>query len=260
MRFFTRKVEIHFEKKLESFKADIRESEKELEQIRSFLVSSRRERDIAIQAKKFEAAEKMMHARKQLAEFSLLVEYMKSLNVDELLKNGDDPKLIEFINVLIKHVNIEDKLEDYKKLDKAPFNLYISEETLKIFEAYEMIMIHAATMMKIFSMPLKGKDSFINKGNMSKVVIEAAPLSKEGFEKFGDEYALHWSNYFYTEILKALRKELHGADNMEKDMESAARVALDSRNAQMKLQGALNASGISKTILKPVGNNIRDVP
>ncbi|MEL6023959.1 hypothetical protein RQM20_006975 [Citrobacter freundii] len=86
IRIFTKKVEHNFEKKLETFKADIRESEKELEQIRSFIVSARRDRDVALQAKRFEAAESMMRARKSLSEFSILVEYMKGLNIDEILK------------------------------------------------------------------------------------------------------------------------------------------------------------------------------
>ncbi|HBT4746393.1 hypothetical protein ABVM38_15775 [Klebsiella pneumoniae] len=251
VKFLTKSVEHKFEKKLETFKADIRDSEKELEQIRSFLVSSRRDRDLALQAKRFEAAEAMLRARNMLAEFSMLVLYMKRLNVDELLKRGDDPKAIEFINILIKPFNIEEKLRAYGELDKVKFNLYISDNTLKQFNAYETIMINVAMTMKMLSMPLKDKDSFLNKNTISKPVIEAAPLSKDGFEKYGDEYALHWTDYFHAEILKALRKELHGAGNMDKDTESATRLALDSRNAQLKLYSAMNETGLSKTFLKP---------
>jgi hypothetical protein len=258
MRFFTRSVEHHFEKKLEAFKAEIRDSEKELEQIRSFLVSARRDRDQVLQAKRFEAAESMMRARKTLFEFSMLVEYMKSLNVDEILKKGDDPKIIEFINIIIKPINIDEKLNSYGLFDKTSLSLYLSEETLKIFQAYEAIMINAATMMKILSMPLNKKESIIKKSNVSKVVIEAAPLSKEGFEKFGEEYALHWSGYFYDEILKALRKELHGANNMQRDTESATRMALDSRNAQLTIRSTLDNIGLSDTLLKPVGKEGED--
>lgn len=254
MRFFTRSVEHHFERKLEAFKSDIRDNEKELEQIRSFLVSARRDRDLALQAKRIEAAESMMLARKALSEFSMLVEYMKRLNTDEILKKGDDPKIIEFINLIIKPINIDEKLKSYGLFDKTLFNLYLGEETIKTFEAYEMIMINAATMMKIFSMPLNKKETIFNKSNMGKVVIEAAPLSKEGFEKFGDEYAYHWSDYFYAEILKALRKELHGTDNMEKDTKSATRLALDSRSAQLIIRKTLDSVGLSDTLLNPIVN------
>lgn len=249
-RFLTKSVEHHFDTKLEDFKAGIRSSEKELEQIRSFIASARSGRDQALQVKRFEAAESMMRARKALSEFSLLVEYMKGLNTDELLKNGDDPKIIEFINILIKPVNIDEKLAGYGLFDKTSLTLYISDNTLKLFDAYEMIMLHAATMMKIFSMPLKNKQTLINKGNIGKYVIEAAPAAKDGFEKFGDEYALHWANYFYHEILKSLRKELHGDDSMEKDTESATRLVLDSRNAQVKLRSTLENVGLSERFLK----------
>lgn len=250
-KLLTKSVEHQFEKKLETFKSDIRDSEKELEQIRAFLVSARRDRDLALQAKRFEAAESMIQARNILAEFTMLVTFMKELKIDEILKRGDDPKIIEFINTLIGTINIEEKLSVYKKLNKICFELYISDNTLKQFRAYETIMLHAAVMMKILSMPLKNKDSIIKKGNVSQPVIEAAPLSKNGFEEHGDEYALYWNDYFYAEILKALRKELHGADNMDRDTESATRLALDSRNAHLKLHSALNDAGLSDALLKP---------
>lgn len=254
IRIFTKKIEHHFEKKLETFKADIRESEKELEQIRSFIVSSRRDRDVALQVKRFEAAESMMRARKSLSEFSILVEYMKGLNIDEILKKGDDPKIIEFINALLKPLNIDEKISSYSLFDKSHLNLYLSEKTIKVFDAYEMIILHSVTMMRLLSMPLKNKDHLINKGDISKFVIEAAPTSKEGFEKFGEDYALHWANYFYNEILKSLRKELHGAENMERDTESATRLALDSRKAQLTMRSTLDAVGLSDALLKPVDN------
>lgn len=258
-KYLTKSVEHQFERKLEKFKADIRDGEKELEQIRSFLVSARRDRNLAIQAKRFEAAEAMMRARNMLAEFSILVEYMKGLKVDEILKRGDDPKIIEFINTLIAPVNIDEKLLAYRELDKVSFNLYISDTTLKQFKAYETIIIHAAMMMKMFSMPLKDKHLIVNKGNMSESVIDAAPASKDGFDKYGDEHALYWSNYFHAEILKALRKELHGADNMDSDTDSATRLALDSRYAHFKLNSALNDAGLSKTLLKPTDRENGDV-
>lgn len=254
--FLTKKIDHHFQRKLETFKSEIRGNEKELEQIRSFLVSVRKDRDQVLQAKRLEAAESMMHARNLLAEFSILVEYMKSLKTEELLKKGDDPKIIQFIELIIKPVNIDEKLSAYKSHDKTSFNLYISDDTLKLYEAYEVIMLHAATMMQLFSIPLRKKETLISRGKMSKVVIDLVPSSKDGFERYGDEYALHWSNYFYSEILKALRKELHGADNMDRDTEYATRIALDTRNAQLTIRSTLDTVGLSDTLLKPDINEI----
>lgn len=84
-KFFSKAIEHQFEKRLEAFKGELRDNEKELEQIRSFLVSAQRDHDTALQSKRFEAAEPLMRARQGLAQFSMLVEYMKILNTEVTL-------------------------------------------------------------------------------------------------------------------------------------------------------------------------------
>lgn len=100
-KFFTKSVEHHFEKKFEKFKAEIRDNEKELEQIRTFMSSARRERDSALQSKRFEAAESLLRSRQLIAEFSGLADYLKMLNIDEIIKRNPDPKIANFIKTLI---------------------------------------------------------------------------------------------------------------------------------------------------------------
>ncbi|MFJ5457324.1 hypothetical protein [Pectobacterium sp. CHL-2024] len=250
-RFFTKSVEYQFEKKFEKFKADIRYNEKELEQIRSFLVSARRERDSALQLKRFEAAEILIRARQALSEFSPIVEYVKVLNTDEIMKKGDDPKISEFIGTLIKPFNIDEKLKAYRETDRTLPGLYLSERSLKLFETYESIIFHAVMMIKILEIPLRNKSEFIKKGSLSETIIKIIPTSKEGFEKYGEGYVFYWSNYFYTEILNELRNELLGAANMTKDTDAATRLALDSRRAQIEIRSSLQESGLSETLLKP---------
>ncbi|MBA0206842.1 hypothetical protein [Pectobacterium aroidearum] len=250
-RFFTKSVEYQFEKKFEKFKADIRYNEKELEQIRSFLVSARRERDSALQLKRFEAAEILIRARQALSEFSPIVEYVKVLNTDEIMKKGDDPKISEFIGTLIKPFNIDEKLKAYRETDRTLPGLYLSERSLKLFETYESIIFHAVMMIKILEIPLRNKSEFIKKGSLSETIIKIIPTSKEGFEKYGEGYVFYWSNYFYTETLNELRNELLGAANMTKDTDAATRLALDSRRAQIEIRSSLQESGLSETLLKP---------
>ncbi|MEI7236260.1 hypothetical protein WCT82_21175 [Pectobacterium carotovorum] len=250
-RFFTKSVEYQFEKKFEKFKADIRYNEKELEQIRSFLVSARRERDSVLQLKRFEAAEILIRARQTLSEFSQIVEYVKVLNTDEIMKKGDDPKISEFISTLIKPFNIDEKIKAYKETDRTLPRLYLSERSLKLFETYESIIFHAVMMIKILEIPLRNKSELIKKGSLSDMIIEVIPSSKEGFEKYGEGYVFYWSNYFYTETLNELRNELLGAANMTRDTDAAARLALDSRRAQIEIRSSLQESGLSETLLKP---------
>lgn len=162
-KFFSKAIEHRFEKRLEAFKGELRDNEKELEQIRSFLVSARRDHDTALQAKRLNAVEALLRARDGLAQLSMLVEYMKILNIEEILKDADDPKVAEFVDVLLKPFDIDEKFKQFGTLDKTLARLYLSERSLKAFDAYQSIIMHAAMMLKLFSVPLK------NRGGMIKV-------------------------------------------------------------------------------------------
>ncbi|CQD76516.1 Uncharacterised protein [Yersinia intermedia] len=253
-RFFTKSVEYQFEKKFEKFKADIRDNEKELEQVRNFLVLARRERDSALQLKRFEAAETMMRARQTLSELAPIVEYVKNLNTDEMMKRGDDPKIAEFIDALIKPFNIDEKLKAYGEIDKTLSRLYLSDRSQKIFEAYENIVLHAVMIIKMLRIPLGNKPELIKKGSLSKIIIEMVPSSKEGIETYGEGHVFYWSNYFYVEILKELRNELLGTANMSRDTEAATRLAVDSRLAHLDIRSSLKEHGLSDTLLRPDAN------
>lgn len=210
--FLSKAIEHRFEKRLEAFKGELRNNEKELEQIRSFLVSARRDHDTALQMKRLDAAEALLKVRDSLAQLLMLVEYMKILNTEEILKDADDPKVAEFVDVLLKPFDIDEKFKQLGMLDKTLARLYLSERSLKAFDAYQSIIMHAAMMLKLFSVPLKNKGDMFRVGSLSKAVIELVPGSKEGFDKFGEGFAYHWATYFHDQILASLRHEISGVE------------------------------------------------
>lgn len=249
-KFFSKAVEHRFDKKLESFKADIRDNEKELDQIRSFLVSAQRERDSAIQSKRLEAAEILLRARHALSQLSLLVEYMKTLNGEQILKIGDDPKITEFIETLIKPLDIDEKIKLLGTIDQTIPRLYLSEKSLRLFDAYASIIFTAAMMMKLYSIPLRDKGDLINAGDLTKTVMDLVPSSKDGFDKWGERYAYYWSTYFYDEILRSLRHEVSGMDDLTRDTESVERLALDTRRAHINIRSSLEQAGLPDTLIR----------
>lgn len=249
-KFFSKAIEHQFEKRLEAFKGELRDNEKELEQIRSFLVSARRDRDSALQAKRFEAAEILMRARHGLSQFSMLVEYMKILNVEEILKSGDDPKIVDFVGILVKPFDVDEKVKQLGALDKSLPRLYLSEKSLKAYDAYESIVLSALLVMKLLSVPLRNKDGLLKKDTLTKTVVELLPNTKDDFEKFGESYAYHWATYFHDDILKSLRHEISGVDDLAKATQSAESLAIDSRRAQLKVLTTLEEAGLSKKLLK----------
>lgn len=251
-KFISKSIEHRFDKKIENFKAEIRGTEKEFEQIRAFMGSIRKERDSTLQAKRFEAAETLMRQRQFLGQCTMLVEYVKMLNIEEILKKKQDPKIAQFIKTLTDPFDIDGKLKVYGTFDRTLTDLYLSERVKKVFETYQFIILNAVMIMKILSLPsLDINPDLFKKDSLRNMVIELAPLSKEGFDQFGDSYAYHWTNYFYTEILKELRNELLGITSISKDAEAATQLALDSRRAQINLHASLEKSGLSEDLIKP---------
>ena len=249
-KFFLKTIEHSFEKRLESFKGEMRDNEKELADIRSFLVSARREHDAAFHAKRREAAEILLRARNILSQLSVLVEYMKILKIEELVKHPDNLKIVNFIDILVKPFNVEGKLKLLGEIDMMLPRLYLSEQSLRAFDAYEAIVRSAAIMMKYFSIPISDKRIPDQSGYVSKLIIELIPNSKVDFERYGDGFAYNWAAYFHDEILRLLRQEISGADNQSRAAESIECVASESRKIHFNVRSAARATGLPETLIK----------
>ncbi len=250
-KFFSKAVEHRFDKKLETFKAGIRDNEKELDEIRSFLVSGKRERDSAIQSKRLEAAETLLRARHVLSQLTMLVEYMTILNTEQILKDRNDPKISEFIDALVKPFDVDGKMKQLGAIDKTVPRLYLSDKSLRIFDAYENITLQAVMILKLLATPLSDKGKLIKAGKLSEKVIELVPSSKEGFDKWGEDYAYHWSKHFHDEILRSLRHEVAGTDDLTRDIESIEFLTMESRRAHNSVRTSLAMAGLSEELLKP---------
>ncbi len=249
-KFVSKNIDLHFEKRLEGFKAELRNNESELQHIRSALLSARRDHDNALQAKRLQAAEDMLRIRHALAQFSLLIEYMKVLDTDAMLKDGGDPKTYELVDALLKPVKVEEKLKRLGEIDQTLMRLYLSEKSLKTFETYSCIIATATMMMQTFIVRSRDKTFVIEAGYLSKIVIEQVPGSKEGFEKWGDWYAYYWATYFYNQILHDLRHEISGVDDREKELGYIENSALDARQSQEYVLSKLTAGGLSNSLIR----------
>ncbi|WP_109256357.1 hypothetical protein [Klebsiella pneumoniae] len=257
-KFLTKSIEHKFDTKLEKYKSEIREGEKEIEQIRSYISTLRTSRDSVLQSKRFESAENLIKIRKFLSGLTLAVQYMQMLNVKEIMKMGDDQRLNDFMEAITRPLDINGKLEGYNVFDKETMKLYLSESTINSFEIYESITIYALISLQFLSMPLARKHNILNEGTLSKKIIDSIPASKEGFEKFGEGYIYHWHDYFYSDTLNKLRNELIGEGNMLNDTKSAERLALDFKKTQANIKQELTAYGLSQGLIHEGGIEPRE--
>jgi hypothetical protein len=248
-RYFTKGIENRFDKKIEAFKSDARDKEKELEQIRSFLVTAQKDHDSAFRAKKFEAAEIMMRSVQSVSKLSMAVEYMKILKVDEILKNGMSQNIVKFIETISNPIEIDKKMIEINAIDMTIPRLFLDEKTVKYFDAYHDIFTSAAMMLKILGIPFQDKNKFFKEDGLSTILIEILPESKAGFDKFGDSYAYHLAGKIKSELLSELRGEVSGAKRVSQDAEFAERSALFARQARTNIEAILQQQNLPKGLI-----------
>ena len=87
--------------------------------------------------KKMEAAEELLRARRTLAQFHILTQYMQILDISALIKqpNSEVRRLVE---ELVKPY--DGKLSQLQ-LDKAKAELYLNNKTIQAYEIYEHLIL-----------------------------------------------------------------------------------------------------------------------
>ncbi|HCM7226111.1 TPA: hypothetical protein N3282_001448 [Klebsiella aerogenes] len=238
-RFMTKTVEHRFDKKLEKYKSDIKENEKELEQMRGYLSSVSSGRDSLIQIKRFESAEVLIKARSFLNEFHLAVTYMQMFKVSEIFENIDDLKIQNAMDALIKPLNLDEKTTEYKKFDIDTTRLYLSDKTMKVFDIYSGIIMVSVATLKMLELKDKDASNIISAKKVVNNILDLLPSSKKGFEEYGDSFIFQFHDHFRRELLTEIKNEITGERNMTRDTELAAELALGLRNARDKVKEAI---------------------
>ncbi|MBJ8925427.1 hypothetical protein [Citrobacter sp. FDAARGOS_156] len=249
-RFMSKGVEHKFEKRIEAFKAEIRKGEKELERINDYLISARTGRESVLQSKKIEAAENVLLLRKHLHGLNPAIEYLKMLDIDNLLKNGGEKKVQDFVDATFKNFMPDEKLKVYSELDRNTAILYLSDTTIKTFEAYKRIMSYGVAVIKVLEIPFGDKDDLLKHEEIKKAIIDAHDESKNDLDAHGRYRVFYWADFFYEKLLKDLRSEILGEDSWGKDKEFATRMALDSHQAQMNIRVKLKEHGLSDSFVQ----------
>ncbi|MGR6275388.1 hypothetical protein ACU5SM_07350 [Escherichia coli] len=247
-RFMAKSVEHRFDKKLEKYKSEIKENEKELEQMRGYLSSIRSGRDSLLQMKKFESAENLIKARRYLYEFNMAVTYMQMFKVDAFFENINDPKIQNVIDALIKPLKLDEKTIEYKKFDLDTPRLYLSDRTMKVFDIYNGIIMVSVSTLKMLELKNKDASGVVTGKGTVKNIIDLLPDTKEGFDKYGDSFMFQFHDYFRSELLTEIKNELTGS-NMARDTESAAELALGLRRAKIKVKETIELHDIPKDLI-----------
>lgn len=202
-RFINSSLEFRFAQKIETLKASLQEKDtklqsdlssqdQELGRIASFLISQKQDRDSIVLRKRIDAAETVARACQFLARSTMAIEMVKVLRSDFLESASSNKKAQESFEMLSRSMKLNEFMSEFAKLDPVPGNLYLPDRALQCFKAYQTIVMHAVTLISLAGL---GQDSTkaMKKNILRNAVVPLAPNSKEGFDRFGDEFGFHWA-------------------------------------------------------------------
>ena len=224
-------------KEIEKFKSSIRVEEnarRDLSQQVSDLYSSQ---NAQLFSKKIEAAEDLLKARQSLAEYQVLALYMQVFDIPRILSTNDVKTVSLFKELMKPFVG---KLDGFK-VDKTKSELFLGVKSLKAFEIYELIVLQAYITMNLLSLDIKDRKKILRKDSkLVQLIIEYVPSSKEGFERYGENYVYYWVTYFYDEIKNAVREEIMNLEDINEKVIKTSEVISRSYLAANKLLIELN--------------------
>ena len=235
MRLLTKHIETRFDTKLESAKSDFRKAEErlhtelnarntEIEVLRNNVLAISGERRALVAKKRIEAAETTWALAQKHAEFSMAVNFMKSINFEAAIEESKNQKTKEFFSVLSKTSNIERVLNELKDRKLKAEQLFLSPTVWAYFSVYKTVTFDAAFKLKFLESGVGNKD-LLRENVLSAMVIELMPMSKEGFEKFGDGYAYYLLDQISDGLLLHLRKMIDGDEDDAIDVKRAAKIS-----------------------------------
>ena len=191
----------------------------------------------------------MIRIRKFLDEFNMAIFYMQMFKIDALFESVDDPKIQNLIDVIIKPLKIDEKAEEYRKLDQDTPRLYLSDKTMKIFDVYSDIIMVGVSKLRMLETKIQNTSDIVTSDKVINRILELLPNAKEGFEKHGDSFMCQFHGHFRRELLMELKNELDENNNMVKDTNSAVELAMGIRSVKVRVQETIEQYNIPDTLI-----------
>ena len=234
-RFFSKHMDSVFDEKIEIIKSNLRIAEqkisdlsaarnKELDTIRESLLVLQNDKLNLTHKKRVEAAEKIFILSDKLSQLKLGIEMLKSINLDKLTKDNNKQDAKKFFEILSSTSNLDKALQDMKDYPIDAARLFLSNTAWAYFTVYRSILTYGAIKIKFYETGLND-ESLFKEGHLSSSIIELVPNSKEGFDKYGEEYAFYWLDYVHDNLILQLQKIVNGEEDEQLDAEKAAKIA-----------------------------------
>ncbi len=224
---FDGKLEVlrtNLRKSEESFKADLRAKETQIEVLRSGAMSALASRQAALDKRRIEAVDQLWSAVTALAPARWASTLMATIKFDaaakEAAKNPQLRKIFETIGESI----------DPKKIgssDASKARPFVSQISWALFSAYQAIVWLAVTQLQMLKAGLD-MPHVINSDVISKIIQVALPHHTDYIQKYGASAYHYLLDELESRLLEELQNILQGAESDKASVKQAAEILKES--------------------------------
>ncbi len=227
----------------ESFKADLRAKEVQIEALRSGAISGLASRQMAVDRRRIEAVDQLWSALISLRPALAASATMATVKFDAATKlAARDPKARALFTALGGQVDIQKM--NWADADKArPF---VSQVAWGLFSAYRTIVSVAMTKLELLK---TGVDipKLIDEDAVRKLITLALPNRAQYIAKFGIGACHHLLGEIESRLLEELRRVLQGVESDKQSIEQAAAIVAKSERMMTSIsESSSTAAGPSR--------------
>lgn len=204
----------------ESFKADLRAKETQIEVLRSGALSGLASRQVVMDKRRLEAVEQLWVGIEKLGPLKAGAGIMNAFNFEKSLEiASQSPGVREFF-ATIGNTFDPVKLQGSDVHKSRPF---VSEIAWALFSAYQAIVLYA--MVQVYMLKAGVKDaSLLKSDHVTKIVKLALPEMTNYIDTYGSSGYYNLLEPLEAELLKELRRMMRGEESDKASVELAAKI------------------------------------
>ena len=204
----------------DSFKAELRTKESQIEALRSGALTNVVNRQVVLYERQIVAVEQLWDAIIELAPAKAVSATMASIKFEVAAKEAaENSKVRELFNM----IGGDFKLENFKSPDASKTRPFVSALSWAYYSAYESIVLHAALKHHMLKSGID-KVEVLNAEHIEKLVNVALPHRSDYIAKYGQNVFHYLLDELELNLIAELGNILRGDQADKESVEKAAKI------------------------------------
>ncbi len=192
----------------ESFKADLRSKEAQIEILRNGALSALAGRQAILDTRRLEAVEQLWGSIEKLAPLKAASSMMDSFDFTKsLAMAAQEQKVRDFFSTLGKSFGVD----SLPTLDAHKARPFVPEIVWALFAAYQAILYHAVVQVQMLKVGTSDP-KLLNTDHVPKLVKAALPWSAQYLDTYGPSGFYNMLEPLEAELLKELQRMMRGEE------------------------------------------------